>query len=138
MVFPNSISKWLFLHILIFSNILKIYIRLSNSHHGTKLWASQDIFDGLLNEPFLKKRPYSRHNPMVVAPGASVASKPMGARTLPPQHHVWCSWDLPRLIKTSRTSLVRNNERYLAFSPAVSEAFLEETRIDVQFLVDHL
>jgi hypothetical protein len=31
------------------------------------------------------------------------------------------------LINTSRTSPVRNNERYLAFSPAVTQAFLEKT-----------
>ena len=61
---------------------------------------------------------------MVAALGAGPVSKPMGARTLPPQHHVWCSWDLPQSIKTSRTSLVRDNERYLAFSPAVPQAFL--------------
>ena len=29
--------------------------------------------------------------------------------------------------------VVQNNERYLAFSPAVSQAFLEDTRIAVQF-----
>jgi hypothetical protein len=32
------------------------------------------------------------------------------------------------LINTSRRSLVRNNERYLAFSPAVAQAFLEDTK----------
>jgi hypothetical protein len=31
---------------------------------------------------------------------------------------------------------VRNDERYLAFSPVVAGAFLEDTRIDVQFLVN--
>jgi hypothetical protein len=31
------------------------------------------------------------------------------------------------LVDTSRTSLVRNNERYLAFLPAVTQAFLEDT-----------
>jgi hypothetical protein len=33
---------------------------------------------------------------------------------------------------------VRNNERYLAFSPAVTRAFLEDARIAVQFLIEDL
>jgi hypothetical protein len=36
------------------------------------------------------------------------------------------------LINTSRTSLVRNNERYLAFPPAVPQAFLEKTDLRSQ------
>ena len=51
-----------------------------------------------------------------------------GSTGLAPRHHVRCSWDLPRLINTSRRSLVRNNERYLTFSPAVTQAFLEDTK----------
>jgi hypothetical protein len=57
---------------------------------------------------------------------------------LAPRHNVRCPWDFLGLINTSRTSLVRNNERYLAFSPAVSEAFLEDTRSCTQFLLLHL
>jgi hypothetical protein len=48
-----------------------------------------------------------------------------GGTALAPRHHVRCPWDFLGLINSSRTSLVRNNERYLAFSPAVSQAFLE-------------
>jgi hypothetical protein len=39
-----------------------------------------------------------------------------------------CPWDFPGLVNTSRTSLVRNNERYLAFPLAVTGAFSEGTR----------
>ena len=61
-----------------------------------------------------------------------------GGTALAPRHHVRCPWDLAGLVNIPMTSLVRNDERYLAFSPAVTEAFLEDTRIAVQFLVDHL
>jgi hypothetical protein len=33
-------------------------------YHGTKLQASQNIFAGILNEPFLKYGQYPRQNPM--------------------------------------------------------------------------
>ncbi len=46
-----------------------------------------------------------------------------GGTGLAPRHHVRCPWDFLGLINTSRTSLVRNNERYSAFYPAVSQAF---------------
>jgi hypothetical protein len=46
------------------------------------------------------------------------------SKSLAPRHHVRCSWDLPRLINSSRRSFVRNNERYLAFSPAVTRAYI--------------
>ena len=36
-----------------------------------------------------------------------------------------CPWDLPELVNTSMTILVRNTERCLAFLPTVFEAFLE-------------
>jgi hypothetical protein len=61
-----------------------------------------------------------------------------GGTALAPRHHVRCPWDFLRLINTSMASLVRNNERYLAFPPAVPQAFLEGTRSCVHFLGDHL
>jgi hypothetical protein len=61
-----------------------------------------------------------------------------GGTALAPRHHVRCLWDFLRLINTSRTSLVRNNECYSAFTPAVSQAFLEDTRSCIQFLLLHL
>jgi hypothetical protein len=48
-----------------------------------------------------------------------------GSTGLAPRHHVRCPWDLPRLDNTLTLSLARNDERYLAFSPAVTKVFLE-------------
>jgi hypothetical protein len=49
---------------------------------GTKLWASQNIFAGLLNNLFFQiwsyPRHMPRHNPMVAAPDAGLAGMPMG------------------------------------------------------------
>jgi hypothetical protein len=56
-----------------------------------------------------------------------------GGTALAPRHHVRCPWDFLGLINTSRTSLVRNNERYVAFSPAVTQAFLEGSDLRCQF-----
>jgi hypothetical protein len=54
---------------------------LSKFHHDTKLWASQNIFAGLSNIGFSKYgHILSRQNPMVAAPGAGLAGKPMGAQ----------------------------------------------------------
>jgi hypothetical protein len=61
-----------------------------------------------------------------------------GSTGLAPRHHVRCPSNLPRLVNTSRKSLVRNNERYSAFSPAVSEAFLEASDPRTQILSYHL
>ena len=47
-----------------------------------------------------------------------------GGTALAPRHHVRWPSDFLGLINTSRMSCVRDNERYLAFSPAVSQAFL--------------
>jgi hypothetical protein len=61
-----------------------------------------------------------------------------GGTALAPRHHVRYPWDFLGLINASRTSLVRNNERYLPFPLAVSQGFLEESDLGSQFLVDQL
>ena len=47
-----------------------------------------------------------------------------GGTALAPRHHGRSVSDFLGLINTSRMSCVRDNERYLAFPPAVSQAFL--------------
>jgi hypothetical protein len=56
--------------------------RLSKFHHGTKLWASQNIFAGLHLFDFCPNMAISKAKPYVAAPGAGLAgiSKPMGAQ----------------------------------------------------------
>jgi hypothetical protein len=61
------------------------------------------------------------YQPYVAAPGQP-GRQAHGGTALAPQHHVRCPWDFLGLINTSRMSLVRNNERYLAFPLAVSPA----------------
>jgi hypothetical protein len=61
-----------------------------------------------------------------------------GGTGLAPRHHVRCPWDFLGLINTSRTNRVRNNERYLASSPAVSQAFLEGSDLRDQFISFYL
>jgi hypothetical protein len=61
-----------------------------------------------------------------------------GSTGLAPRHHVQYQWGLPGLVHASRTSLVRNSERYLAFPPAVTEVCLEGGRSCSQFLVQNL
>jgi hypothetical protein len=56
-----------------------------------------------------------------------------GGTALAPRHHVWCPCDFLGLINTSRMSLVRNNERYLAFPPAVTPAVSRGIRSRAQF-----
>jgi len=61
-----------------------------------------------------------------------------GGTALAPRHHVRCPWGFLGLVDTSRTSLVRNNERYLAFSLAISRAFLEMSDLRCQVISFHL
>jgi hypothetical protein len=51
---------------------------------------------------------------------------------------VRCPWDFLGSINTSRTSLVRNDERYLAFTPAVTPAVSRGTDLRDHFLVRYL
>jgi hypothetical protein len=76
--------------------------------------------------------------PYVAALGAGQGRQAHGGTGLAPWHHILCPEDFPGLINTSRTSLVQNNERYLAFSSAVSQAFLEVSDLRGQFLFEDL
>ena len=105
------------------SHALDAKIRLSKSHHGPKLWASQNIFAGLLLFGF-SKYGHILGKTLCSGPRRRPGRQAHGGTALAPRHHVRCPWDFLGLINTSRTSLVRNNERYLAFPPAVSQAFL--------------
>ena len=100
---------------------------------------SQNLIMGQSYEPrgiFLPAFFMSRFSNMANIVGKTLCSGPgrrpsrhaHGSTGLAPRHHVRCSWDLPGLFNTSRTSLVRNNERYLVFPPAVTQAFLEDTK----------
>jgi hypothetical protein len=115
--------------------IYKIY--LSNSNYATKLWAPRNIFAGLFNERFLQIWPY----PTIV--GKTICSGPRrspgrqahGSAALARRHHVRCPCDFLGLVNTSMTSLVRNDERHLVFSPAVPQAFLGVSDLRAQFLL---
>ena len=61
---------------------------------------------------------------MVAASGFGLGAMPVGAQASSSSAPCAAPWDFLGLINTSRTRIVRNNERYLAFSPAVSQAFL--------------
>jgi hypothetical protein len=61
-----------------------------------------------------------------------------GSTALALWHYVRCPWDFLGLVNTSRKSLVRNNERYLAFPPAVARAFLEISDLRTQSGTIHL
>ena len=109
--------------------------RLSKSNYETKLWVLQNIFSALTFFGF------SRYGHILGRTLCSQCSGPMrrpgrqvhGSTGLAPRHHVWCPYDFLGLVKTSRTSLVRNNERYLAFYSAVPQAFLEVSDLQPQF-----
>jgi hypothetical protein len=106
---------------------------LSKYHHETKLWASQNIFPDSIHNIFSE---YGH----ILHVGKTLCSGPRrrpsrqahGSTSLSPRHHVWCPWDFLGLVNTSRTSLVRDNERYLAFRPAVPRAFLEISDLRTQ------
>jgi hypothetical protein len=101
------------------------------------LWASQNIFAGHYLFGF-SKYGHILGKTLCSGPRSRPGRHAHGGTGLAPRHHVRCPWDFLGLVNTSRTSLVQNNERYLAFSPAVTRASLEDTRIAVQFLVNHL
>jgi hypothetical protein len=86
------------------------------------LWASQNIFAGLSNIGFSK---YGHIHCKILCSGPrrQPGRQVRGGTDLAHRHHVQCPWDFLGLIKISRTSLVRKNERYLAFSPAVLKRF---------------
>ena len=118
------------------SQALNAKISLSKFHHGTKLWASQNIFAGLLNIG-LSKYGHILGKTLCSGPRRRPGRQAHGSIALAPRHHVRCPEDFLGLVNISTTSLVQNNERYLVFFPAFSEAFLEDTRSCTQFLVDH-
>jgi hypothetical protein len=119
------------------SHALNATNSLSKFHHGTKLWASQNIFPDPIHNIFSEYghilgktlRSGTRRRPGRQAHGGTALAR---------WHYVRCPWDFLGLINTSRTSLVRNNERYLAFPPAVPQAFLEVSDLRGQFLSGHL
>jgi hypothetical protein len=108
--------------------------RLSKFHYGTKLWASQNIFAGLPNIGF-SKYGHILGKTLCSGPRRQPGWQAQGGTALAPRHHVRCPWDF---LGLERTSLVRNNERYLAFPLAVSRAFLEGSDLRCRFLVNHL
>jgi hypothetical protein len=59
------------------SHALRATNRLSKFHHGTKLWASQNIFPDPIHNIF-PNMAISWAKPYVAAPGAGLAGKPMG------------------------------------------------------------
>ena len=119
------------------SYALHAKIRLSKSHHGPKLWASQNIFAGHSNKPFLKYG-HIVGKTLGSGPRRRPVRQAHGSTGLAPRHHVRCPCDFLVLIKTSRTSRVRIDERYLAFSPAVPQAFLEVSDLWPQSGSGHL
>ena len=62
------------------SYALDAKIRLSKSRHGPELWALPNNFAGPITFDFGQIWPYPRQNPLVAAPGAGLAGKPMGAQ----------------------------------------------------------
>jgi hypothetical protein len=64
---------------------------LSKSHHGPKLWASQNIFAGRTTFDFWSNMAISQAKPYVAAPGASLAGKPMGAQPINPSSSAPCA-----------------------------------------------
>jgi hypothetical protein len=105
---------------------------LPKSTHGTKLWASQNIFAGHFNFGF-SKYGHIQGKPLCSGPGRRHGRQAHGSTCLAPRHHVRCPWDFLGLVNISMTSLVRNNERCSAFSPAVPQAFLEVSDLWSQF-----
>jgi hypothetical protein len=112
-------------------------IRLSKSHHGPKLWVLQNIFTGLTNIGF-SKYGHILGKTLCSGPRRRPGRQVHGGTSLAPRHHVRCPWDFLGLINTSRTSLVRNNERYSAFPPVVSQAFLEVSDLRYKNVLLHL
>jgi hypothetical protein len=115
------------------SYALSAKIRLSKSHHGTKLWALQNIFPDPIHNMF-SKYGHILGKTLCSGPRRQPGRQAHGGTVLAPRHHVRCPWDFLGLVNTSRTSLVRSNERYLAFPPAVSQAFLEGSDLRSQFI----
>jgi hypothetical protein len=75
----------------------------------------------------------SQAKPYVAAPGSGHGRQAHGGTGLAPRHNVRCPWDFLGLINTSRMSLVRKNERHLAFSPADTPAVSRGIRSVGQF-----
>jgi hypothetical protein len=114
-------------------HVLDTKIRSSKFHHGPKLWASQNIFGGRITFDFWPNMAISWAKPYGGGPQRRPGRHAHGGTALAPRQHVRCPWDFLGLVNTSRTSLVRNNERYLAFPPAVPRAFLEVSDLRTQF-----
>jgi hypothetical protein len=99
------------------SHDLAAKILLSKSHHAPKLWGSQNIFCRPLFVWIFQIWPYPRHNPWwwpeVLAWQASPWEHRPSSSAL--QLYVWGPCNFLVFVKTSGTSLVLNNERYLAF-----------------------
>jgi hypothetical protein len=106
--------------------------RLSKFYYGTKLWASQNIFPDPIHNIF-SKYGHILGKTLCSGPRRHHGRQAHGGTALAPRHNARCPSDFLGLINTSRTSLVRNNERYLAFSPAVPQAFLEVSDLRGRF-----
>jgi hypothetical protein len=64
-------------------------INAQKCHHGTKLWASQNIFAGQTTFDFRPNMAISWSKPYV-APGAGQARQAHESTGLAPRHHVRC------------------------------------------------
>ena len=119
------------------SHALNATNRSSKFHHETKLWASQNIFPDSIHN-IGSKYGHILGKTLCSGPRRRPGWQAHGGTSVAPRHHARCQWDFLGLINTSIMSLVRKNERYLAFSPAVSAAFLDVSNLWCQFLSDHL
>ena len=105
------------------SHVLYAKICLSKSRNGPKLWALPNIFAGRNTFDFVQIWPIFIGKTKCSGPRRQPGRQAHGSTGLAPQHHVRCPWGLTGLVKTSSTSLVRNNEGYLAFPPSVLKRF---------------
>ena len=109
------------------SSVSSAKIRLSKSRHGPKIWALPNNFAGLPNIGF-SKFGHILGKTHCSGPRRRPGRQASGGTGLAPRQHVWGLRDFLGLINTSGTSLVRNNERYLAFYPAVTPAVSRDVR----------
>jgi hypothetical protein len=108
--------------------------RVGSAHSGPAVHCRRYIY--ILDSP--PKYGHILGKTLCSGPRSRPGRQAHGSTDLAPRHHVRCPWDFLGLVNTSRTSLVRNNERYLAFSLAVTEAFLEVSDLWGQFVPPHL
>ena len=119
------------------SHALHAKIRSSKSRHGPKLWALPNIFAGHFNKPFLK---YGHilgitlwQRPQAPAWQAS----PWGHR---PSSSAPCAVPirLSRIGQHIKDEPCAKQRALLGVSPAVSQAFFEESDLRSQFLLRYL